>query len=238
MDKARVEDLLKQMNLSSITSKARILYQPRQPTITDVRWDGDALIVNVVKQRKRHELVGEGTDGDYFVKRYREIRERAVNLFKLSSSGILELRIYSHQNSSDYRTDVSEMWKITGEIFPRADFREYSMSNAKANLWKKRTELRDIVKYSDSKMRNSRGVTLAAATGTEEMNLYVDEGATKSIEEFLKHDAYCDSHNVWWITHESGESANNVLPSKEIHMILTRAVNEFALTSKCSEQDY
>ena len=241
MSQARVERSLKQMNLSALITSPRILYQPRQPTITDVRWESDggaqqSLVIKVVKQRRRQELVGESVEGEYLVRRYREVKERAVSLFRLSPDGILELRIFSHQNSSDYQSDVAEMWGIVGQLLSRDGFSEYSIANAKGNLWQQRAELRGVVQYSDSKMKNSHGITLSAATGTDEANLVDDEGTSKSVETFLRYDAHCDSLNIWWLTPRDKKS--NELPSKDIHMMLTRSLNEFVLTSKCSREDY
>jgi hypothetical protein len=61
-----------------------------------------------------------------------------------------------------------------------------------------------------------------------------------SLDEFLKHKAYCDTSNVWWLK-GGGKQAENefdMIPSKDVHVLLRGAINEFAVTAKCSKQDY
>jgi hypothetical protein len=243
-DEKRVNALLANMGLSGVREHPRILDQPRQLTVTDVRWDGDpgkqSVVFKVVKQRKHTVFVGESTENDFLVRRYRQTTVRAVNMFKLHPDGMLELRIFSHTNTSDYRADIQEMWQVVGEIFPREQFTEFSVANAKTTVWAQRSTISNIVSFSDSSLTNQHGTHLSAATGTEQMSLYDDEGATESIEVFLKHHAYCDSLNIWWLApkNQTEEGYSAKVPSRDIHMLLPRSVNEFALPSKCSGDDY
>jgi hypothetical protein len=243
-DAPRVNALLTTMALSGVKAKPRILDQPRHLTVTDVRWEGEpgqqSFVFKVVKQRKHTEFVGEFEQDGFLVRRYRQTTIRAVNLFKLSPEGMLELRIFSHTNSSDYRSDALEMWQVVGEILPRAQFTEFSIADAKTTLWAQRSSIKDIVSFSDSRLTNSKGTRLLAATATEEVSLYDDDGATESIEVFLRHNAHCESLNIWWLAPrtENGDVDSTKLPSRDTHMMLPRSVNEFALPSKCTEDDY
>ena len=243
-DEHRVNALLAEMGLGGVREQPRILDQPRQLTVTDVRWEGrpgkQSFVFKVVKQRMHTLFVGETTENDFLVRRYRQSTVRAVNLFKLHPDGMLELRIFSHTNTSDYRADVQEMWQVVGEILPRAQFTEFSIANAKSTLWAQRSAISNIVSFSDSSLTNQQGTRLLAATGTEQMSLYDDEGATESIEVFLKHNAYCDGLNIWWLAprNEHGEEDSIKVPSKDTHMLLPRSLNEFALPSKCAGDDY
>jgi hypothetical protein len=235
---------LASMGLMSVREHPRILDQPRQLTVTDVRWEGGpsnlSVVFKVVKQRKHTVFVGETTENDFLVRRYRQSTVRAVNMFKLHPDGMMELRIFSHTNTSDYRADIQEMWQVGGEIFPRVQFSEFSVASAKSNLWAQRSSISNIVSFSDSSLVNQYGTHLSAATGTEQMSLYDDEGATESIEVFLKHNAYCDSLNIWWLAprNQAEKEDSPKVPSRDIHMLLPRSLNEFALPSKCSGDDY
>ena len=124
-------------------------------------------------------------------------------------------------------------------ILPRRDFKELPILKAKNNLWRNREKLRSILRYSDSSLRNPQGTVLTAATGAEQMSLFDDVGASRSLDEFLKYDAFCDSSNVWWLKGNTPKNiASLAVPSKDVHMFLSGAPHEFALTAKCSKQDY
>jgi hypothetical protein len=240
----RVNTLLATMGLAAVKTKPRILDQPRHLTVTDVRWEGQpgeqSFVFKVVKQRKHTVFVGEFEEDGFLVRRYRQTTVRAVNLFKLRPDGMLELRIFSHTNSSDYRSDVQEMWQVVGEILPRAQFTEFSIADAKTTLWAQRSAIKDIVSFSDSRLTNRKGTRLLAATATEEVSLYDDAGATESIEVFLRHDAHCESLNIWWLAPrtKNGDVDSTKVPSRDTHMMLPRSLNEFALPSKCAGDDY
>lgn len=163
-----------------------------------------------------------------------------MNVFKLHDNGLLEARIYTHDNSSDYQNDVTKMWSLLSFLFPPSDFSEYPIAKAKTNLWTKRNALKSVIRYSDSVLRNSLGTALSASTGSEQQSLFDDQGASNSLDEFLKHKAYCDSSNIWWLKGGGKESDNEfeMLPSKDVHVILKGKLNEFTIPAKCSKQDF
>jgi hypothetical protein len=238
-DKIRVESELTKMGYSSLVGRPRILDQPSSPTITDVRVD-ESLVSKVVERRVYQRFVDQRLEGDFTVKRYKDIEVRAVNLFKLHDNGLLEARIYTHDNSSDYQNDVTKMWSLLSFLFPPSDFSEYPIAKAKTNLWTKRNALKSVIRYSDSVLRNSLGTALSASTGSEQQSLFDDQGASNSLDEFLKYKAYCDSSNIWWLKGGGKQSENEfeVLPSKDVHVILKGKLNEFSIPAQCSKQDY
>lgn len=239
VNKTRVESQLDKMGFSSLIGRPRILDQPLSPTITDVRCD-DSLVAKVVERRVYQRFVDQRVEGNFIVKRYKETEVRAVNIFKLDDDGTLELRIFRHENSSDYRNDVTKMWNLLGFLFPHSDFDELSIAKSKTNLWTKRNTLKSVVRYSDSVLRNSLGTALSASTGSEQQSLFDDQGASSSLDEFLKHRAYCDSSNIWWLKGGGKQSEDefDVLRSRDVHVILKGATNEFSIPAQCSKQDY
>jgi hypothetical protein len=184
VDKGRVESELDKMGLSRLLGRPRILDQPTSPTITDIRLD-ESLVGKVVERRTYQRFVDQRLEGDYLVKRYRELTVRAVNLFKLSDDGLLEVRIYTHDNSSDYRNDITRTWNLLSFLFPPSDFKQVSISKAKTNLWKNRNSLRSVLRYSDSTLRNALGTALSASTGSEQQSLFDDQGASNWINPSL-----------------------------------------------------
>ncbi len=239
VEKGRVESELHKMGFGSLVDRPRIVDQPSSLIITDVRV-GASLVAKAVETRTYQRFVDQRVEGDFLVKRYRELKVRAVNLFRLSDDGILELRIYTHENSSDYRDDVAKMWNLFGFLVSPGHFDELSIGKAKTNLWKKRNALKFVIRYSDSTLRNALGTALSASTGSEQQSLFDDQGASNSLDEFLKHKAYCDTSNIWWLKGGGKQSKDefDVLPSRDVHVLLKGSSNELVVTAKCSKQDY
>lgn len=235
MERGRVGKILEQMGIASLLRRPRILDKPASQSVADVRWeiekDEHKFILKTVEKRVHRTFVDERSEEAFVVRRYKDTPVRAVNLFKLHQDGLLELRIYSHVNSSEYRGDVTRMWTIASQLFPLRYFSELLLTKAKINLWKKRKKLARILRYSGARFRNPKTV-LSAATGTEQASLIDDEGTTKSLDEYLRHNALCDASNIWWL---SGKAA---IPSKHIHVLLSGLPNEFTVTGKCSQEDY
>jgi hypothetical protein len=235
---------LEKMGLSALEERPRILDQPSSPTIADVRLEGEgdsqALVAKVVERRTYQRFIDQRSEGEFLIRRYRELTVRAVNLFRLRSDGLLELRIFTHENSSDYRSDISKMWTLLSFLFSPSDFKEVPLGKTKAKLWKSRNALGTVLRYSDSTLRNALGTALSASAGDEQSSLFNDPGASNSLDEFLKHKAYCDTSNVWWLKGGGtrGENDFDALPSKDVHILLKGAINEFTVTAKCSKQDY
>jgi hypothetical protein len=244
IDPDRIKPILKEAGLSSVLQHPRILDKPSSPTIADVRWEPvrkkNSFILKVVKLRVYPTFVDTRTEGEYLIKRYRELKVRAVNVCRLSSDGVLELRLYSHPNSSDYRSELAEFWSVVQFLLPRARFKEWPITKAKTNLWANRAQLQAILRYSNSNLRNSNGTELSAASGSEQMSLFDDLGASRSLDEFLRYDAYCDSSNVWWLKGggRKDDKSSPQVPDKDTHVLLSGSINEFALTAKCLRDDY
>lgn len=235
METDRVQQLLRSLDLEGLLQKPRLVDQPHTPTIVEVRWQGDegerAFIIKIVEQRIYREFLKEEAEGNFVVRRYRVEKVRAVNLFKLHADGLLELRIQSHRNTSQYESDMQKLWAMVDPILPRKEFKELPITKAKQAFWEKRKELVGVVRHSGARFRNNRATILSAAAGAVTASLAEDESAAKSLDHFLQHDAYCDGSNIWFLP-------NNGNPSTEIHVLLSGRPNEFAVTVKCSKEDY
>lgn len=236
MDRSHVRRIYAREGIESVLDSPLILDQPVEPTITDVRWASAgaidlSLTIKIIEQRTSQRYVGDEVSGNYILKRYERINERAVNIVKLHRDGLLELRITSQANSSNYLDNIRVLQGMVG-LFPRSEFNPISLSTAKNRLWHNRAELTTLIRYSDSTLRNNNGTVLRAATGAESADLLQDTGAISSLNEFLNYeDAFCDGSNIWF-------KAQDPEPSKDIHVLLSGELNEFAVTANCTENDY
>lgn len=236
INRQRVEAATRRLGIESLLTEPLVLVQPPQPQLVDVRWetaDVDlALVIKEVELRTYTKFFGTEQHGDRFHKVYGPVHERAVNMARLHRSGLLEIRISSHTNTSKYENDVFRFFNAISALIPSEPFRELSLSTAKDRLWTERSTLRDLVRYSDSTLRDEQGNILRAATGSEEGDLVANAAVANSLDYLLTNDenSYCDGANFWF---KKGGARPN-----DIHVVLAGEPNEFALPSNCSAEDY
>lgn len=238
LDDASVTSTAAGLGLSSSIGVGRVLDQPASPTITAIRLEnekrGKTLTIKVIEKRIEHRYVGESIEGDSLRKEWKIEEARAVNVVRLFSVGLLEVRIASHQTSKRYDTDIKRVLKKVEPFIPRDKFTEFSLGKAKIELWNKREVNREKLRFSNSTLRNSTGSTINAACAVEEGDLFKDKAVAASLGEFWKSgDVHCESSNLYWLAGNGGD-----LPSTEIHMILPELRNEFAIPAHCSKVDY
>ena len=230
----RIKELLTSMGALNLMSNPLILDKPQAPTITDVRLSPDiGLVIKVIEKRISREFIGEEElENGVYVRKYQQIVERAVNIAKLHPDGLLEIRISSHRNSSNYKWDVDSLRKRVSDFIPIAEFLPISIGIAKDRLWKDRASLSPEIRFSASTFRNDFGSQIRASAGSLDEDLFEDEGVEESLEKFVEHDAYCDTTNIWFLIDKTRQDG------KKIHVILSGELNEFSITTHCTMSDY
>ncbi|MGK3994008.1 hypothetical protein [Sorangium sp. So ce1024] len=231
LDARRVSDVAGKLGFS----QAHVLSQPDVPTLSDIRMDRDgSLVVKIIERRSRDRVVRERFIGGYKVHFIQTVHERAVNVAKMHRDGILELRISSRRGNADYGKDVTVLRRQIEPLVPIGEFSEWSIGAAKHAIWQNRASLASAVRFGDSRVRNDYGTVITAAARNRETDLNEDESATNSLNAFLSsEEAWFDTSNLWWLRNEETGT-----PSKNIHVRLAGDVNEFCITSNCSQRDY
>jgi hypothetical protein len=241
-DRRRVRKILKARGIEDVLERPQFVNMPDEPTIVDVRSldsrDGSTLVMKVVQTRELERVEPDPDQED----RLRIIRTpmRAVHVLRLNPSGLLEMAVESHSGPRAagarglrryrYNEDVDELWTICGDVFPRDDFELVPLTRVKANLWKKRRELSEEVRFSDVAGRNEAGSILRMATGDLEDDLSSDTSASRSVDVFARR-AIFDRSNIYF-------RKRDPLPSREIHVLVGGMINEFAVPASCSKDDY
>lgn len=216
----------------------RINVKPAKPTICGVRLTKNGssvsmLTIQIVETRTSYVLEEENEDKEFITRRWRIVKERAVNVARLRAEGLLEIRVRSHANSRKYKDNIGMVLDQIGELISADGFRPKSLKAARKKLFEKKEELASELRYSDTVMRNDRGNVLTGATGGAKRNLWDDEAVRGSFDSFASKDgAVCTHQNVWWKKGKDG------VPTKDVHVKLGDEDNEFAIPAAARLRDY
>ncbi len=234
LDKERVKKILVKMELEDILLNPKILEQPQVPTIVDVRWDKQGLVIKIIETRISEKFLKESFNEDDTINRtYKKISERAVNVVRLRMSGELELCLAS-QSSKSYKKNLDDIWNLIDEIIPRRNFSEIYLNKAKNLLWINREHYaQNLLRFSSLGARNDNGTLFSIASGSRDANLFKDDGANVSAEGFVSNEGYCEMYNIWFTTQEDEE-----IPTEEIHVTISGELNEFSINPNSREENY
>ncbi|KPH89194.1 hypothetical protein AMS57_18270 [Pseudoalteromonas undina] len=227
---------LKIANLSTLLANPLVLDKPEEPTISAVRFDKDGcFVLKAISTRTRYEYIGDVVENDILQKRYNIIKSRAISLFKLHTSGLVEIRISSKSHTTKYQEDVDAFLKMLEPIVPRLKVTSFPLClfNAKNKIWENKNTLSDVLRFSDATLKNNNGTTLRAATGDRDSDLLDDKAAASSMEQFTGDDVYCETNNIFFKKVKGQE-----VPSREVHVLMSGEVNEFTITAYCKDSDY
>ncbi len=230
-DRKRIRALLKERGQIYILERPRVLNTPPSPQIVQMRWQEEKFVVKITETRVHLEQLERIRRDDEIITRAREIRTRAVNLFQLHSDGLLEMRLQSHKNSTQYQEDIERMWEVVSAFLPQEYFEQWPIAIAKNRFAQNPDQLEGGIEHKNIQLRNDEGVSMSVATPTNIFAIFDSRSASASIQNFLP-DASCekvnltvyDPHDEWA---ESG-----------VHVRLAGLDNEFAITAACSRQGY
>ena len=235
LDRAYVNKVLASKEITHLLETPEIRSLPEEPSIVDVRWDvagvDKSLTIKEVETHTRRKLVKNTVFKKHFYKIYSDEEVRAVNVAKLHRNGLLEIRVQSRDNTTKYDRDVLRFFRQIGQFFPLSKFSEVSLTKAKDVMWARRAELGHLLRYTNASICDEGGNTLSAATGSNKHDLS-NSKAGASVDHLLQSDrnAYCSESNLWFVKSEH--------LSSDIHVLMQGEAHEFALTAKCSAEDY
>ena len=235
---ARVRELFLEKGVGQVGDDPLVVDLPSQPTFVDARFaergNVKSMTLKEVEKRTSKRLASETIDETAmtFTKVYRVEPQRAINVVRLWSDGLLEVRIASRDNTTRYRDDLAQFFHRLKPIIARDEFTEISLNQLKKNLWVKRVELQKLVKFSTYTLQDDEGMSLRANTVLSTDDLAGSERIAKSLAEFHSDTAYCSDSNIYFKIVEDAEIV------KEIHVLLNGEDNEFAVTAAITEEEY
>lgn len=236
----RVLAIAREENLDSLFDTPIDIEFPDTPTIVDLRIlqpDADripvSLTIKIVEKRITKTFDSESIDREAgtITKKYNFTEKRAVNIATLNHEGLLELRIASQDNSTRYTDLVRDMLARIRKLIPHDGFAAVSLGAAKDKILKDRAQLSTEFRYSNSTAVNDLGAVMQISSSSQEDNLSSDDGSMAAIDSFLAGDGHVTGANVY-------AKIPDTEPQREIHLLLSGDINEFAVPVACSAGEY
>lgn len=234
----RVRGLLLEKGVGKSGDDPLVVDLPAEPTFVDVRFtklEGiQSMMLKEVEKRTSKKLTSEATDNEAmtYTKVYTVEHQRAINVARLWDNGLLEVRIASRDNATRYQDDLAHFFNRLKPIISRNEFVDVSLRQLKVNLWAKRVELQHLVKFSTYTLQDDEGMSLRANAVLSSDDLAGSERIAKSLAEFNAETVQCSDSNIYFKIVEKGKTV------KEIHVLLSGEVNEFAVTAAITEEEY
>ncbi|WP_100633136.1 hypothetical protein [Pseudomonas qingdaonensis] len=236
----RVTQIANEEGLAALLTTPLDLDLPDNATIVDVRlYQPDpnkmpvSLTIKVVEKRMIKTFHSEVIDrqAGTITKNYSFKEKRAVNIATLDHEGWLELRIASQDTQTNYTQLVREMLVKVRKLLPHDGFNIVSLNDAKTKILTDRVALADQIRYSHSTAKNALGAVMQLSSSSQEDNLSSDDGSMAAIDSFLAGDGRVTGTNVYVKIPDSE-------PAREVHLLISGDVNEFAVPVACSAGEY
>lgn len=235
MNRDRISKILATLELTDLLITPRTFEFPPQPSFVDVRWhtqktDTD-FILKEVETRESREYKDTTEEGTSIIKRYERVFDRGVNIIHLKRSGDLEIRLQSRSGTSRYSDDLKRLEHRIKPFLTLSEFAPVPLLKAKTALWTERAKLSGKVRYSELHIKNDDNISLRVSADAVSVNVAGSQPAETSVNSFLDSAGYCGGSNVWFIKGET-------VPARDVHVVVSGEVNEFAVPTNCSEMDY
>lgn len=239
LSESRIQKIARENELDGLLSQPLDLELPDAPALVDIRFErtqsGDisALVIKQVETRTVNRLVGTKVDpdGTQMAKIYNLERKRAVNIARLTTEGELEIRIASQDNVTRYYENVAAFFGAISKLMPKSEFHDVSISKAKAKILNGQATLKSIIRYGNSEAANDYGRRILVSAAAQEDDIFDDAGLKNGLKAFLDQGGEVKSTNLYFIIPASD-------PTREVHVLLSGAHNEFAIPVACTREDF
>jgi hypothetical protein len=214
----------------------RLVDFPSSRTISEIRSEPmeapPQLFIKFVESRATETKVSDRTEGNRRIVEYERERERAVHVVVTHGDGLLELRLARHQRSSaDYSRTIEQIMSMLAPLLGTVT--AIPLVDAKMRMWRERSRLGAKIRFSGQRLRDDSGNVLTGSTGTAQDDLFEEERMEESLVKFIgDNQAIVDTWNVWFKPQKNGT------PPKEVHVLLSGAINEYIITQQCSRSSH
>lgn len=238
---ASLRGSLVKMGIEELYDKERIVEMVPGLQLVGMRHEtdgkGTAFVAKLLNVRKYMEQNGKPEiNGKHRTIHQVEKEDRAVDIFRLRTDGLTEVRIQSHRNAVNYADEAEEVFaKLTG-IVDRMKFPDFSLMKARRFLLENGPKLTNEYAFGAGVAKTKKGgsVSLGAHVfgqgmfdgGDDEM-----EGALETLKQKAGGRLNCDNANCMLKKQTTG-------PTADIHIYVGGKNNELSIIPHCSKADY
>lgn len=214
---------------------------PEVATVVDVRYDmrgnTPALVIKTIEPRDETYNRQETKAGGRLTVTYDLRTHRAVNVVRISKTGLVELRIYSHSEVGSYEGLANAQWTRIGPIVSKDTFRPLDLGPLRDTLWdpKRRKEIQAIFAPRSSDHKNAVGNRIRATATALGGTMFDDLDLAASVDRFNSEnsDAQCERATVLLLQ----EGSDGKL-SRSLNTLFYGEPNEFTITAKVTRNEY
>lgn len=228
--------ILKEASFPAL-GQASIVDMPASPTLVEIRAENTnprSIVFKIVEKRSFFDKVSDKQGNGQLVVTYNEVPYRAVNLMRIFEDGRAEIRIQSHTNVYNYGALANGVFNILSPVVEKWHWRDLELEAFKRNLFDpaRRTALQSIFGLRHTQHSNLDGTRLTAAAGTPGTSMYDDPELVASVDRFLEkvNHAHCERVAI------TLKKSNHFV--RPVTLLIGGEVNEFAITSKVSRNEY
>jgi hypothetical protein len=240
LEEVHVREGLKGIGAASALDEPRVLDITGQATITEARLElfpkgqPKALVIKQVVPREKLLAAVKVREGNEIISRTRVEITRGVNVVRLHSDGLLEVRL-EVERQADYQTQRMALLKLLDPLLPQKEFTPISLEAAKTYMWDHRNELKDDYRLWWAKARGSNGDSAVFATSEPNAHLCDRPGQSEGLAAFMNGaDAVAASWVALFRTAKPGDDDDEV----ELRVVIGGEENEFYVTAQCSGPQY
>ncbi len=211
---------------------------PKTPVITEVRLgdggDLDALILKVARTESR-KLKGQYVTLENGTEVYQVplARHRAVDVVKLHSNGLIEVRLHPRtERPISYSASAEAVLKQLDGLISRTRLGELSLATAKDTFSDNEKVAESCEKFEayEAQHKNDKGDRIQSSSLADQGGLSASNVMTGVIKQFTDAEpgAYCERVRVSYLFDGA----------KKINAILTEDTNEIVFTASLSRKEY
>lgn len=204
--------------------------------VVDRRTELDGTVV-VKLYRTETTQVPEGEaerDGEVVWVRQRFVHRRAVSVVAWRHTGLVEVRLASRANASDYAPELNQVRALVADVVPWQSSEPVNLANLKAKLWDPKGPLSDAITTREKAARSDQGYKIVASSTRHGANISAHMNSLRAMNEFTRGEyAYPESLTFSWNRGDDGG-----LPTHEIVMTLTGVSNEIVVGTHTTPESY
>jgi hypothetical protein len=232
---------LKQARHFPELGKPEFIKSPEAATVVDVRYEmrkkTPTIVIKTVEPREETYNPQESRARGRLTVTYELRTHRAVNVVRISKTGLVELRIYSHSEAGSYEGLANAQWNRIGPIVSKDIFRPLDLGPLRDTLWdpERRKDIQNIFAPRSSDHKNAVGNRIRATATALGGTMFDDVDLAASVDRFHSENSAAQCERATVLLRQEGSDG---ILSRSLNTLFYGEPNEFTLTAKVTRNEY